>query len=156
MLVFLALGSAGASWFTTRGELDAADAAEIAVDALASVGADGLVADEPERGVHVPEGEEPVDVWIVFVDVDGELIETRVQTTVGKVVYLDDIIGEDDSGRLLTDDEFVQLGNFRDTRLRDARIRTNLAGSVAAAAVTAVGLTLAMRRPPSSTPTEEP
>lgn len=144
-MVFVAAGAAVASWTTTRGELDADDAAEIAVDALGSVGHPATLAGAPERDEHRPPGEDPVEVWVVSVDVGDDEIEMRVQTTVGAVVFVDDRIGEDDLERLLTDDEFTELGAYRDRRLRDRRLRTNLAGSLAAAAVAAVGVPLSFR-----------
>lgn len=145
VLVFVAAGAAIASWTTTRGELDATDAGEIAVDALGSVGHPGTVVGTPQRDEHSPPGEDPVDVWVVSVEVGDEQIEMRVQTTVGAVVFVDDRIGEGDLERLLTDEEFAELGAYRDRRLRDRRIRTNLAGSLAAAAVAAVGVPLSFR-----------
>lgn len=148
VLVFVAIGAAVASWFTPKGELDATDAAEVAVDALASVGFEGTVDEVPERGVHRSDRRDPADVWVVFVTVDDEPIEAQVLTTRGQLVYVDDRIGEDDTGRLLTDDQFVEIGAYRDTRLLDAWVMRNAAGTVAALVLGAVGFVLARRSAP--------
>lgn len=144
-MVFVAAGALIAAWISPGGELDADDAAEIAVASLDSVGFDGTVVGDPELGAHEPPDGDPVDAWSVMVEVDGEEIELRVQSDLGAVIYVDDRIGEGGTGRLLSDEDFVALGGFRDHRLRDQRNQQNLAGTLGAAAVAAVGLTLSLR-----------
>ncbi len=148
VLVFVAAGAAVASWFTPKGDLDRIDATEIAIDALAAAGFEGTVDEPPERGVHRTAGGDPVDVWIVFVTVGDEAIETQVLASKGQLVYVDDRIGEDDTGRLLSDEGFTEIGAYRDTRLLDAWVVRNAAGTVAAVAIAVVGWVLARRSDP--------
>lgn len=145
LVVFLAAGAAVASWFTPKGELDRVDATEIAIDALGSVGFDGTVDERPRRSVHRPERQDPVEVWVVFVQVEDERIEVQVRTTKGQLVYVDDRVGENDTERLLSDDQFVEIGRYRDARLLDAWIARNAAGTIAAVAIAGVGFVLARR-----------
>lgn len=132
MLVFVAPAAAVASWFTPRPDLDEDDASETALGALAEVGFEDATVDEVERSVHEPEDGAPVDVWVVFADVDGERIELRVQESVGQLVYVDDRIGPDDAQRLLTDAEFEQMGDYRnDATLGRWALRNGLASATA-------------------------
>lgn len=145
MLVFVAPAAAVASWFTPRPDLDEDDAAETALGALSDVGFDDAAVDEVERSVHEPEDGAPVDVWVVHAEVDGERIELRVQQSVGQLVYVDDRIGPDDTERLLTDDEFERMGDYRnDATLGRWALRNGLA-SANAVLIAVVAYVLAKR-----------
>ncbi|WP_436793951.1 hypothetical protein [Actinospongicola halichondriae] len=145
VLIFGAVGAAAASWFTPRPLLDADDASTVAIEALADVGFDGRVASDPERVTHTPEDGDPVSAWEVFVDVDDETIELRVQEAAGRLVWVDDRIGPDDVERLLTDDEFVEIGSFRDDSVQRGWVTRNALATLAALLVAAVGFALVKR-----------
>lgn len=145
VLVFGAVGAAAAAWFTPQPLLESDDAVDVAVGALDDVGFDGSVSGEPELVSHTPEDDDPVAAWAVFVDVDDETIELRVQESAGQLVYVDDRIGADDTERLLTDDEFVQIGDFRDDSVFRRWVLRNIVGSIAAAMIAGVGFVIAKR-----------
>lgn len=145
VLVFVAVGAAAASWFTPQPLLEADDAADVAVGALDEVGFDGTVTDRPELVSHTLEDGDSLAAWAVFVDVAGETVEFRVQESAGQLVYVDDRIGDDDTERLLTDEEFEEIGDYRDDSIERAWVVRNVAGMVAAALVAAVGYRIAKR-----------
>lgn len=145
MLIFGAVGAAAAAWFTPRPLLDPDDAADVAVAALAEVGIDGTVAGDPEIVSHTPEDGGSVAAWAVFVDVEGETIELRVQESAGQLVYVDDRIGPDDGERLLSDDEFAEIGRYRDDTVFRRWVAQNVAGSIAVIPIAAVGFVIAKR-----------
>lgn len=151
-LLFAALGAAGASWFTPTPDLGADDASELAGGALAEadVEVDRLAA--PVRMVHESESGDTVDAWRVRADVqvDGEPeeIELRVQESAGQLVYVDDRIGADDTQRLLTDQQFTALGEYRDSSLIDGWVLRNAGGGVAALVIAATSYVLATRSDP--------
>jgi len=133
VLLFAALGAAAAAWFTPTPDLDADDAAELAIDALAEADVEAELAERPRRGRHVTQDDEEVDVWIVALDVPvrrrTEEIELRVQRSAGRLVYVDDRIGADDADRLLDDDQFEALGQHRDDSVADRwALRNGLGG----------------------------
>ncbi len=145
VLVFVALGAAVASWFTPRPDLDAADAVDTAVGAFAEIGLEVSPGAPIERMQHSPAAGDPVAVWAVPVDVDGDEIETRVLVDSGQLVYVDDRVGPDRQERLLTDDQFRAIAEYRnDVTLADWVTR-NLAATVAAAIVALVGFVVAKR-----------
>lgn len=148
-LLLVALGAAGASWFTPRPELEAADAAEVAIEALAAAGFDGEVAEEPTLGVHDSESGDTFDAWTVFVDVpvDGtaERVELRVRQSAGQLVYVDDRIGPDGSERLLTEQQFQAIGRYEDDSLTNRWMLRNGVGSVSAGAIAVTCFALARR-----------
>lgn len=152
VLLFAALGAAGASWFTPTPELDADDAQELAGDALGEAGVevDDLAA--PVRMVHQTESGDTVDAWRVRADVqvDGEPeeIELRVQQSAGQLVYVDDRIGAGDTERLLTDDQFATLGEYRDDTLADRWVQRNALAAVAALIIAATCYALATKSGP--------
>lgn len=145
VLVFVAPAAAAASWFTPRPDLDRSDAVETAVGALAEVGFDGTVTDRVVRSVHEPDDGDPISVWIVPVEVDGEEVELRVERAAGRLVYVDDRIGADDSERLLSDGEFRAIGRYRNDATLDRWVARNAAASLAAVAIAVVGYVLARR-----------
>lgn len=145
MLVFVAPAAAVASWFTPRPDLDEDDASETALGALTEVGFDDARVGDIERSVHEPEDGEPVDVWVVLAEVDGEEIELRVQESVGQLVYVDDRIGPDDTERLLTDAEFEQMGDYRNDATLGRWARRNGVASMSAVLIAVVAYVLAKR-----------
>ena len=145
VLVFGAIGAAAAAWFTPHPLLEADNAADVAVGALDDVGVEATVAGAPELVSHTPEDGEPVAAWAVFLDVGDETVELRVQESAGQLVYVDDRIGDADTERLLTDEEFERIGDYRDDAVfRDWVVR-NVAASLAAVLVAATGFVLAKR-----------
>lgn len=145
VLVFGAVGAAAAAWFTPHPLLEADDAADVAVGALADVGVDATVTATPELVSHTPEDGEPIAAWAVFLDVDQETVELRVQESAGQLVYVDDRIGEADTERLLTDDEFERIGDYRDDDVFQGWVVRNVAGSFAAVLIAATGFVIAKR-----------
>lgn len=142
-VVALVVGAAMVRWLSDRPDLEPADARTVAVDALAAIDREGTVSREVVLTEHTLESGETVEAWVVFVDVDGDEIELRVQTTVGQLVWVDDNIG--DGKRLLTDEEFDALDEYRDEEIHDRWVATNVAGSVGAGAIALVGYGLATR-----------
>lgn len=152
VLLFAALGAAGASWFTPTPEIDADDAVDVARVALAQVGVASELVRAPEEGVHETKRGEDVDAWFIAlaVDADGssEQIELRVQRSAGRVVYVDDRIGDDDSERLLSQEQFEALGDHRDDSRSDRWVTRNLLAAVSAAAIAGTSYVLATRSDP--------
>jgi hypothetical protein len=151
-LLFAVLGAAGASWFTPTPELDADDAAELALDALAAAEVDVDRARQPVRMVHETADGDTVDAWRVLVDVrvagEAEQIELRVQESAGQLVYVDDLVGPDGSQRLLSDAQFEALREHRDDALADRWVLRNGLAAVAALATAAISYLLATRSDP--------
>ena len=145
VLLFGAVGAAAAAWFTPQPPLETDDAESVALGALDDVGFSGEVSGEPELISHTPDSGDPVAAWAVFVDVDDDTIELRVQESAGQLVYVDDRIGTDDADRLLTDDEFEQIGDYRDDAVFRDWVDRNVAGTVAAALIAVSGFVIAKR-----------
>lgn len=145
MLIFFALAAAATSWLLPRPELDARDAEEVALGALAEVGIEGEVSGEVELVVHRPMAGGEVDAWSVPVDVDGEEIELRVQESAGRLVYVDDRIGPDDTERLLSDEEYEVFQDYRDDAVDEDWVRENAVGSVAAVLIAGIAFAIAKR-----------
>lgn len=152
VLLFAALGGAGAAWFTPTPELEADEAADVARRALTEAGVTSELAAPPEQGVHETKGGDEVDAWIVelAVTADGvaDQIELRVQRTAGRLVYVDDRIGPEDAQRLLTDDQFDALGEYRDDSRSDRWVARNLLAAVSAVVVAGTCFVLATRSDP--------
>lgn len=152
VLLFAALGAAGASWFTPTPELGADDASGLAGDALAEAEVEVDRLATPVRMVHQTESGDTVDAWRVRADVqvdgDPEEIELRVQESAGQLVYVDDRIGAGDTERLLTDDQFATLGQYRDDTLADRWVLRNALAAVSALVVAATCYVLATRSGP--------
>lgn len=152
VLLFAALGAAGASWFTPTPELEAKDASDLARDALGEAGIEVDRIAAPTRMVHQTESGDTVDAWRVRteVQVDGEPeeIELRVQESAGQLVYVDDRIGADDAERLLSDDEFATLGRYRDDSLADRWVLRNGLAALTALLIAGTGYVLASRSDP--------
>ncbi len=153
----VAVAAVAGAWAGGRPELDASEATDVAVRALASVGVDAeLAGAEPTTMVHETQDGAEVDAWSVVLVVDavddptadddavGEEVEVRVRTSSGQLVYLDDRIGPDDLDRLLDDDQFAALGDHRDDEVADDWVRRNGIGTASGAIV--VGTALALRR----------
>ncbi len=147
-LVFVAVGAAGAAWFTPRPDLDAGQAAGTAVGALASVGFDATVTKPVTRATHDTADGRTVDVWDVFADVEGEEIETEVQVDAGQLVYLDDRVGADQSDRLLSDDQFAAIADYRDNAALHDWVGRNVAASVAGLTIVLIAFFVAKRSDP--------
>ena len=148
ILLFVAPAAAVASWFTPRPDLDRDDAADTALEALNEAGFEGEIDGRIERGVHELENGDAVEVWLVPVDVDGEPIELRVRRSVGQLVYVDDRIGPDDTERLLSDDQFETMGEYRNDATVGRWVVRNALGSVDAAIIAVVAYVLAKRSEP--------
>lgn len=152
VLLFASLGAAGASWFTPTPLLEAGDASDLALDALAEVDVEPDRVKPPVRMVHVTSEGQPIDAWRVLTDVrvDGtvEEIELRVQESAGQLVYVDDLIGADGTGRLLSEDQFETLKQYRDDSLADRWVLRNGLAAVAALAIAAISYLLATRSDP--------
>lgn len=152
VLLFAAVGAAGASWFTPTPELGADDAQDLAGDALAEAGVQVERVGAPVRMVHQTESGDTVGAWRVRTDVevDGEPeeIELRVQESAGQLVYVDDRIGAGDTERLLTDDQFATLGEYRDDSLADRWVLRNALSAVAALFIVGTCYVLATRSAP--------
>lgn len=152
VLLFAALGAAAASWFTPTPELEADDAAELALDALTQAGVEAELVDAPARGVHQTGDGTSVDAWIVKVAADAggttEQIELRVQESAGKLVYVDDRVGADGTDQLLTDEQFDALGEHRDDALADRWTLRNVLAAVTAVVIAGVCFVLATRSDP--------
>ena len=125
VLLFAALGAVAASWFTPRPELEPDDAVATAEGAFSAVGFDAAVTKPVVRSSHVPDGEEAVDVWVVYLEIDGDEVETRVLVDAGQLVYVDDRIGADRSGRLLDDEQFLAIADYRNDVTLDRWVRRN-------------------------------
>lgn len=149
VLLFVAVGAAAGSWFTPTPDLAADDATEVAIDALAAADVRARPAAAPRRAEHTTESGDRVDVWIVPVRTQvggtGEQIELRVQRSAGRLVYVDDRVGEDDAQRLLTDAQFEALAAHRDDTLADRWTRRNALAVVSAAIIAAACYVLATR-----------
>lgn len=148
MVAFVALGAVSASWIllgASPPELEADDAAEVALDALAEVGHEGRLITTPEPGEHQHEEGEVVDVWTVRIEVEGGEVQLRVQQSRGQLVYVDDRIGPDNADRLLTDEEFERIGGYRDNSVVDQQLRVNIAATLAALVIAALGYVIARR-----------
>lgn len=152
VLLFAALGAAGASWFTPTPELEADDAGALVIDALTEADVDVARVSASRKIVHETEERDLIDAWRVRanVRVDGELeqIELRVQQSAGQLVYVDDRIGEDDTERLLTEDQFASLGRHRDDTLADRWVLRNALAAVAALFIAGTCYVLATRSDP--------
>lgn len=137
------------AWFRPAPELDAEQASDVAVDALAAAGHDARVVEPPVAGTHEREDGDTVDAWFVSaeVDVEGttETIELRVQESAGRLVFIDDRIGPDDTGRLLTDEEFQRVGRYEDETTTRRWVLENGLGSAGAALIVVTCLVLARR-----------
>lgn len=145
VLLFGAVGAAAAAWFTPQPLLEVEDAESVAVGALDDVGFAGNVTGSPELISHTPDDGDPVAAWAVFVEVDDDTVELRVQESAGQLVYVDDRIGDDDTDRLLTDDEFAQIGDYRDDAVFRGWVERNIAATVAAALIALSGFVIAKR-----------
>jgi len=149
VLLFAALGAAGAAWFTPTPELEADDAVDVARVALAKVGVASDLVRPPEEGVHETKDGEEVEAWFIPLAVDAggesERIELRVQRSAGRVIYVDDRIGPDDEERLLSQEQFEALGDHRDDSRSDRWVTRNLLAAVGAAAIAGTSYVLATR-----------
>lgn len=145
MLAFFALAAAATSWLTPQPDLDADDAVDVALGALAEVGIDGAVAGDVELISHTPEEGDPVEAWSVPIGVDDDEVELRVQESAGALVFVDDRIGSDDAGRLLDDEQYARLERYRDDSVLDAWVLRNAGGTASAVVIAAVSLLIARR-----------
>ena len=152
VLLFAALGAAGASWFTPMPELEADDASEVARAALTEADVDIDRIQPPVLMVHETADGQLVDAWRVLVDVRSagalEEIEVRVQESAGQLVFVDDIIGTAGTERLLSDEQFESLGQHRDDSLADRWVLRNAMAAVAALAIGGISYILATRSVP--------
>lgn len=152
VVLFAALGAAGASWFTPTPDLEADDAGDLARDALGAAGVEVDRVAAPVRMVHQTEAGDTIDAWRVRADVEvdgqAEEIELRVQQSAGQLVYVDDRIGVDDAERLLDEDQFATLGQYRDDTLADRWVLRNALAAVAALIIAGAGYALATRSDP--------
>lgn len=152
VLLFAALGAAGAAWFTPTPEIEADEAVDVARVSLAQVGVASELVGRPEKGVHETEDGREVEAWVVQLSVvaggERERIELRVQRSAGRVIYIDDRIGSDDSERLLSQEQFEALGDHRDDSRSDRWVTRNLLAAVSAAVIAGTSYVLATRTDP--------
>lgn len=152
VLLFAAIGAAGASWFTPTPELEGDDASQLAREALTDADVDVDRVQPPVPMVHETADGQRVDAWRVLVDVQSadavEEIEVRVQRSAGQLVFVDDIIGAAGTERLLSDEQFESLRQHRDDSLTDRWVRRNAMAAVAALAIAALSYILATRSDP--------
>ncbi|MCO8126363.1 hypothetical protein NHL50_03995 [Acidimicrobiia bacterium EGI L10123] len=152
VLLFAALGAAGASWFTPTPRLDADDASDLALDALSGAEVDVERVEPPVRMVHETGEGDLVDAWRVLVDVRArgadEQVELRVQESAGQLVYVDDLIGDAGTERLLSDEQFEVLRQHRDDTLADRWVLRNALAAIAAIGIAATCYLLATRSDP--------
>jgi hypothetical protein len=154
VVLFVAPAAAVVSWFTPRPALDAGDASETALGALAELGIRGSVEEPVRRGEHEPEEGGSIDAWVVMVEVPGkgdaadEQIALRVQETAGRLVYVDDRIGPDDTARLLSDEEFDRLKEYRNDATSDRWYLRNGGAVLSAALAAGVAFALVARSEP--------
>jgi hypothetical protein len=152
VLLFAALGAAGASWFTPTPQLDADDASDLALGALEGADVDVERVRPPVPMVHETREGDLVDAWRVLVDVQAqdaiEEVELRVQETAGQLVYVDDLIGADGTERLLSDEQFEVMRQHRDDTLADRWVLRNAMAAVAAIGIAATAYILATRSDP--------
>ena len=152
VLLFAALGAAGAAWFTPTPEIEAAEAVDVARVALEEAGVASEVDRRPQAGVHETEDGREIDAWFVVLAVDAggqpEQIELRVQRSAGRVIYVDDRIGPDDTERLLTQEQFEALGDHRDDSGSGRWVTRNLLAAVSAAVAAGTSYVLATRSDP--------
>lgn len=144
-LVFAALAVAAIAWFTPKSDLDADDAESTAVGAFAEVGVEADVVEPVVRAEHSPADGDPVEVWVVPLEVGEDEIETRVLVEAAQLVYVDDRIGADGQERLLTDDEFLTIADYRDNSKRNDWVRRNAMASVAGVLIAGVSFVVAKR-----------
>lgn len=143
--VFVAMGAAAISWFTPRPDLDASDAEATALGALAEVGVEGTVDEPVERSQHATADGDELDVWVVYVDVGDETVETRVLVDAGQLVYVDDRIGPDRQERLLSDEDFDSVAGYRHDATLGEWVAANVGAMIAAALVAVTGYVIAKR-----------
>ena len=152
VLVFASLGAAGAAWFTPTPEIEAEEAVDVARLALDEAGIASEVERTPRAGVHETEDGREVDAWFVVLAVDAggepEQIELRVQRSAGRVIYVDDRIGPDDTERLLTQEQFEALGDHRDDSRSTRWVARNLLAALSAAVIAGASYVLATRSDP--------
>lgn len=152
VLLFAALGAAGAAWFTPTPELDMDDATELARDSLTAAGVTVDAVRPSVRMVHETSAGESIPAWQVMADVrageETEEIELRVQESAGQLVYVDDLIGAARTERLLTDEQFEIMQAHRDDSLADRWVLRNAMAAVAALAVAGLSYLLAVRSDP--------
>lgn len=149
LLAVVAVVAATAAWLDDRPDLTADDATEVALGALAEVDVDGRAERAPTPIEHQPDDGDPIESWSVLVEVPTDAgddqIELRVQRSAGQLVYVDDNVGPDDTQRLLTDDEFDQIGDYRDNAVFNDWVVRNGVGTGAAAAIAVLGVLVAKR-----------
>jgi hypothetical protein len=152
VLLFAALGAAGASWFTPTPELEAEDASDLARRALLAAEVDVERVKPPVRMVHETEADDLVDAWSVRIDVRTqagvEEVEVRVQESAGQLLYVDDLIGADGTERLLSEQQFEVMSQQRDDTLADRWVLRNAMAAVAAIGIAATAYLLATRSDP--------
>ncbi len=145
VLAFVAVGAATAAWFTPRPELDARQAAQTAAGALAHVGYTATVTAPVVRDARETADGTTVGVWDVKLQVRGDPIEAAVLVDAGQLVYIDDRIGADRTDRLLSDEEFEAIGEYRNDVVRHDWVLRNLVAGVAALCIAPVALVIAKR-----------
>lgn len=148
VMIFVALAAAAASWFTPRPDLDRDDAVETALDSLEDAGVEAAVGGRVTPGTFRTKKGQEIDVWIVPVEVGDEVIELQVQQAVGRLAFVDDVIGPDKTERLLSDDEYAVLESYRNDVTTERWARRNGAAAVAALPIAGVGYVLAKRSGP--------
>lgn len=147
VLVFVAIGTAAATWFTPRVELEEDDAVQLAIDALADVGLEATVTDPAILAPYLPaeatDDADTIEAWVVYARVGDDVIELRIDDRTGRLAYLDDRIGADRQDQLLTEAQYEQV-SASGPGLADW-VRRGIAATVAAVLVAGTGSFLAKR-----------
>jgi hypothetical protein len=127
--------------WTSPPELTAADARAFTHRALDEIGLDAIRVDATTRsGTYTIRGTETeLDVWETSARVSGGRIELKVDREIGEAVFVDDVNAAGDD-RLLSDEQFRQLGDFRTDPARERRLLRNIAGTVAGVVTAAVAV----------------
>ena len=139
----VALGAAALGWLRSPDPLTAADAAELAADALTGAGVAGaVVGPEPAAGTYELASGEAIRVWKAVATVEGGTILLWLAQEDGEPVFLDDR-GPSGATQLLTEAQFQALADHDANPARDRQLRENVVVTVAAAALLVVAALLA-------------
>lgn len=131
----VALGALLVGWLQPPPDLSRDDARTVAQRSLDHVDVEGArVAPTVVARTFEREGRDAVDVWVTSATVRGfaGTIELQVDRGDGTLVHLDDR-SDDQSSRLLSDEQFARFDGYATNPAQDRRLRRNLLLTVAAA-----------------------
>ena len=127
-------------------DITAARAETVAVDALGEAG----VAAEVERGASSAtftpsDGGSGQPVWQVLLGVGDDTIRVDVHRELGQVVFVDDLVGDGRSERLLDADQWAAVDGYD---APDRWLQRNVLATVAAVWILGAAVALVLRRLP--------